>query len=314
MPNGMSRNAGCILALEARRGKLPLPLHLKVIRKGPVLSNAAKLGTGLDAQADFVSTIPSVCINQRSGFAETMSTLSPLQTEISQAREAEAFEKLYAFATLDQYTFKQRITIRAAGLVLYWLIRAIGATLKFELHGWEHHTESEPLVYSFWHNRIPIATYFWRQRGIIVMSSQSFDSEYIARFIQRFGYGAAKGSSTRGARAGLIQMIRAVRAGKSAAFTVDGPRGPIYTAKPGAVMLAAKAGAALLPFSISLTGCWRLPSWDGLEIPKPFARAVVVLGERIYVPDGEGNAEQQRARLQGVLEQLRQQSDRLAAR
>ncbi len=246
-----------------------------------------------------------------SGCIATMSKLPPVQSETSHAREAEAFDKLYAFAALAQYTFKQRLIIRAAGLALYWLMRAIGATLKFEVHGWEHHTESEPLVYSFWHNRIPIATYFWRRRGIVVMSSQSFDSEYIARFIQRFGYGAAKGSSTRGARAGLIQMIRAVRAGKSAAFTVDGPRGPLYEAKPGALMLAAKAGAALLPFSISLERCWRLPSWDGLEIPKPFARVVVVLGERIYVPEDEGNDERQRERLQRVLEELRERSDAL---
>jgi lysophospholipid acyltransferase (LPLAT)-like uncharacterized protein len=221
------------------------------------------------------------------------------------------YAKLYAFASLEQYSFKQRLIIRVTGLLLYWLIRTIGATLKFEVHGREHHTETEPLVYSFWHNRIPIATYFWRQRGIIVMSSLSFDSEYIARFIQRFGYGASKGSSTRGARAGLIQMIRAVRAGKSAAFTVDGPRGPLYEAKPGAVMLAAKSGAALLPFSISLDRCWRLPSWDRLEIPKPFARAVVVLGERIYVPADAGNDEAQHQRLQRVLEALRAQSDAL---
>jgi lysophospholipid acyltransferase (LPLAT)-like uncharacterized protein len=147
-----------------------------------------------------------------------------------------------------------------------------------------------------------------------VMSSLSFDSEYIARFIQRFGYGAAKGSSTRGARAGLIQMIRAVRAGKSAAFTVDGPRGPRYQAKPGAVMLAAKAGAALLPFSISLDRCWRLPSWDRLEIPKPFARAVVVIGERMYIPEDAGNDEAQQQRLQQVLEELRAQSDALLAK
>ncbi len=235
-------------------------------------------------------------------------------------KNVDAYAKLYEFAPLDQYTFKQRVIIRLAGLMLYWLIRVIGATLKFEVHGMEHHPDSkplanaEPLVYSFWHNRIPIATYFWRRRGIIVMSSQSFDSEYIARFIQRFGYGAAKGSSTRGAVAGLVQMIRAVRAGKSAAFTVDGPRGPQYEAKPGAVMLAAKSGAALLPFSISIDRCWRLRSWDRLEIPKPFARVVVVLGERIRVPEDQGNDEAWRARLQASLEALREQSDGLIAK
>ena len=225
-------------------------------------------------------------------------------------RGEEPRDKFYSFADLDRYTFKQRLIIRLAGVALYWLIRAIGATLKFEVVGWEHHTEREPLVYCFWHNRIPIATYFWRHRGIVVMSSRSFDSEYIARFIQRFGYGAAKGSSTRGARAGLIQMIRAVRSGKSAAFTVDGPGGPIYVAKPGALLLAKKSGAAILPFSISLDRCWRLPSWDRIEIPKPFARAFVVIGERIYVRDADDEVEQQR--FQRALDELRERGAELA--
>src|SRR5262245_37510108 len=123
-----------------------------------------------------------------------MSTLKTGQLE--QPRETDRaegpFDKVYTFAPLNQYTFKQRLIIRFAGVALYWLIRAICATLKFEIVGWEHHTDLEPLIYCFWHNRIPIATYFWRHRGIVVMSSLSFDSEYIARFIQRFGYGAAK--------------------------------------------------------------------------------------------------------------------------
>ncbi|HKQ90797.1 MAG TPA: lysophospholipid acyltransferase family protein [Blastocatellia bacterium] len=226
------------------------------------------------------------------------------------SRAEDSSGKLYAFAPLDRYTFKQRLIIRFAGVALYLLVRAIGATLKFEVRGWEHHTDREPLVYCFWHNRIPIATYFWRHRGIVVMSSRSFDSEYIARFIQRFGYGAAKGSSTRGALSGLIQMIRAVRSGKSAAFTVDGPRGPIYEAKPGALLLAKKTGAAILPFSISLDRCWRLPSWDRIEIPKPFAKAHVVIGERIYVKDADDEAEQRR--FQRALDELRERGDALA--
>jgi len=231
------------------------------------------------------------------------------ETDRTEAAEA-AMDKLYRFASLDRYTLKQRLIIRIAGVLLYWLIRAIGVTVKFEVIGWEHHTEAEPLIYCFWHNRIPIATYFWRKRGIVVMSSRSFDSEYIARFIQRFGYGAARGSSTRGARAALIQMIRAVRSGKSAAFTVDGPKGPIYEAKPGALLLAAKSGAAILPFSISLEHCWRLPSWDRIEIPKPFTRAVVVIGERFYLKQGDD--EEQQRRFQRTLDQLRQESDRLS--
>ena len=240
-----------------------------------------------------------------------MQTLPSNKEEKETGRAEDSPDKLYSFASLDQYTFKQRLIIRFAGVALYWLIRAIGATLKFEVTGWQHHTDSEPLVYCFWHNRIPIATWFWRHRGIVVMSSLSFDSEYIARFIQRFGYGAAKGSSTRGARGGLIQMIRAVKSGKSAAFTVDGPRGPIYEAKPGALLVAKKSGAAILPFSISLDRCWRLPSWDRIEIPRPFARAYVVIGERFYVKDADDEAEQRR--FQRALDELRERGDALAS-
>jgi lysophospholipid acyltransferase (LPLAT)-like uncharacterized protein len=243
-----------------------------------------------------------------------MSRVSEQEGNRSVAAAEAAMEKLYHFAPLDQYTFKQRLIIRIAGVALYWLMRAIGATVRFEVIGWEHHTEAEPLIYCFWHNRIPIATYFWRRRGIVVMSSRSFDSEYIARFIQRFGYGAARGSSTRGARAALIQMIRAVKSGKSAAFTVDGPKGPIYQAKPGALLLAAKSGAAILPFCISLERCWRLPSWDRIELPKPFTRAVVVIGERFYLKAVDEDAESQQQRFQMVLDELRRESDRLSGR
>ena len=219
-------------------------------------------------------------------------------------------DRLYSFADLSQYSFRERILIRLAGFLLYWLIRVIGATVRYRVTGWENHTEAQPLVYCFWHNRIPIATHFWRDRGIVVMSSRSFDSEYIARFIQRFGYGAARGSSTRGARAALIQMIRAVRAGKSAAFTVDGPGGPLYEAKPGAVLLAEKSRAEILPFSISLDRYWELPSWDRIQIPKPYATARVVIGDRISMDgDDQYDTNALQLRLQSILDELRMRSD-----
>ena len=144
------------------------------------------------------------------------------------------------------------------------------------------------------------------------MSSRSFDSEYIARFIQRFGYGAARGSSTRGARAALIQMIRAVRAGRSAGFSVDGPRGPVYVAKPGALLLAAKTGAPILPFSVTLEHCWRLRSWDRIEIPRPFTRAIAVIGEPFQVASGTEPAELDR--FQRALEEVRDRGDALMAK
>ena len=112
-------------------------------------------------------------------------------------------QEFYQFASLSKYSRRERFLIRLADLVFYALISLIGKTVRFEVEGWENFQKIEQAgkipIYTFWHNRIFLGTYFFRRRGILVMSSQSFDSEYTARVIQRFGYGAIKGSSTRGA-------------------------------------------------------------------------------------------------------------------
>jgi lysophospholipid acyltransferase (LPLAT)-like uncharacterized protein len=231
------------------------------------------------------------------------------KSEPTDEKTEELFRRLDSFGSLAKYPIKDRLLIRVASELLYWLIRLIGLTLRFEVIGREKLTDGKPYIYCFWHNRIPVATYFWRRRGIVVMSSRSYDSEYSARFIQRFGYGAARGSSTRGARSALILMIRAVRGGRSAAFSIDGPRGPIYEAKPGAVLLAAKTGAALVPFSVSHDRYWQLGSWDHMQIPKPFSRALMIIGEPIHVEDERGDIDLKHARLQQALIDLREQSD-----
>ena len=114
------------------------------------------------------------------------------------------------------------------------------------------------------------------------MTSQSFDGEYIARFIQRFGYGAARGSSTRGAVGAIIEMTRLMRAGSPTAFTIDGPKGPRYVAKMGAVLLAKKTGQPILPFTISARHWEAKRSWDGFQIPLPFSRARLDIAQPIY--------------------------------
>jgi lysophospholipid acyltransferase (LPLAT)-like uncharacterized protein len=224
-------------------------------------------------------------------------------------RDSQALlSRLDSFGSLEKYSFRERVLIRTASLLLTLLIRAIGLTLRIEVIRGKADAPG-PQILCFWHNRIPAAAWFWRRRGIVVMSSRSFDSEYTARFIQSFGFGAARGSSTRGARSALIQMIRAVRAGRSAAFSIDGPRGPIYVAKPGAAMLAAKTGAPLVPFSITLDRYWELRTWDRLQIPKPFARALVIIGDPIYVADDRVEVDSKHALLQQALVDVRERSD-----
>ena len=94
------------------------------------------------------------------------------------------------------------------------------------------------------------------------MTSRSFDGEYIARFIQRFGYGAVRGSSTRGGVGAIVEMARLMRAGCTTAFTIDGPKGPRYVAKMGAVLLAKKSGHPIMPVTMALRSYWKIPSWD----------------------------------------------------
>jgi lysophospholipid acyltransferase (LPLAT)-like uncharacterized protein len=223
----------------------------------------------------------------------------------------ETIARAYEFADLSSYAFKKRFLIRCADLAFFLLIKLIGATIRWQVEGWqnwEEATRNERVpIYTFWHNRVFLATYFWQKRRIVVMTSQSFDGEYIARFIQRFGYGAARGSSTRGAVGAIIEMARLMRAGLPTAFTIDGPKGPRYVAKMGAVLLAKKTGQPILPFTITAKHFWEAKrSWDGFQVPLPFTRARVDIAPPIYVAaeTDENGLEKKRDELQQALDEV----------
>ena len=204
-------------------------------------------------------------------------------------------ENPYQRAELSAYSFKQRSLIRLADWSFYLLIKLIGKTVRFEVEGWENvdriENERQIPVYATWHNRIFSSVYFLRNRRIVVLTSQSFDGEYIARFIQRFGFGAVRGSSTRGGIGGLAAMIRLMKKGMPMCFTVDGPKGPRYTAKSGAVLLAKKTRNPVLPFIVENERFWTINSWDKLQIPKPFTKAKVFVGKPIYISKNADNKE-----------------------
>jgi lysophospholipid acyltransferase (LPLAT)-like uncharacterized protein len=225
-------------------------------------------------------------------------------------------DRAYSFAPLSTYSFKDRILIRAADLVFFILIKVLGRSVKFEVEGWQNweaaSSDGKIPIYTFWHNRVFLSTYFWRQRRIVVMTSRSFDGEYIARFIQRFGYGAARGSSTRGATGAVVEMVRLMRAGCPTAFTIDGPKGPRYVTKMGAVLLAKKTGNPILPFTITAERFWEArKSWDGFQIPKPFTRARVDIAAPIFVLPDVSDEEllDRRDELQRALDELNQRGE-----
>lgn len=217
---------------------------------------------------------------------------------------------VYEFDDLSGYSLKERIGIRLLELACFVAIHLIGATVRFEVEGWENYesiiVSGKLPVWPFWHDRIFLSTYYFRNRGILVITSKSRDGEFIARFIKRFGFGAIRGSSSRGGARALVEMRRQMELGREIAFTVDGPRGPRYEAKPGPVFLAKLTGNPILPFLIEPKSCWTIKSWDKLQIPKPFTRARLIIAEPIPVEQelSEVQTEKKVAAMQRSLDDL----------
>ena len=178
-----------------------------------------------------------------------------------------------------------------AGLIAavgYRLVALLGSTLRWRTEGLEHLDEivsggHQPIM-AFWHGRILPATYYFRRRGIVVITSENFDGEWIAGIIERFGYGTARGSTSRGGRKALRQLTHEMAKGKPVGFTVDGPRGPARVAQPGAVWLAKITGNPVLPFHLEADRRWTLGSWDRSQIPRPFATVSIAMGAPFSVP------------------------------
>jgi lysophospholipid acyltransferase (LPLAT)-like uncharacterized protein len=209
----------------------------------------------------------------------------------------------------------KRLQAKLIASLGYRLAAALGATLRWRTEGLEHFDTiirgGRPPIMAFWHGRILPATYYFRRRGIVVITSENFDGEWIAGIIERFGYGTARGSTSRGGRKALLQLTRDLAAGKPAGFTIDGPRGPARVAQPGAVWLAKATGHPVLPFHLEASRHWTLASWDRTQIPKPFATVAIAMGEPFEVSPDADDAGIQAARL--MLEQRLGELEKRAA-
>ena len=209
----------------------------------------------------------------------------------------------------------KRLQARLISATGYPIIAALAATYRWREDGLAHldtvkRRGRQPIM-AFWHGRILPSTYFFRRRGIVVITSENFDGEWIAGIIERFGYGTARGSSSRGAVKALVQLKRDMAAGKPAAFTLDGPRGPAKIAQPGAIWLAKVTGNPIVPFHIEASRHWTLRSWDRTQIPKPFSEVAIAIGEPIDVPPDTDDAglEQARVDLEARLASLETRAD-----
>lgn len=213
------------------------------------------------------------------------------------------------------FTLKQRVSLFLITGLAWLLVRMIGPTLRYSVvveeggppGGW-----IQPAVWVFWHRCIIPATWFFRGRRIGVMTSSSFDGEYIARIIDKFGFKAVRGSSTRGGVRALLGMHTVIEDGRVAAFTIDGPKGPRYIAKPGPVLLARNTETPLVAFHLAVRRAWVLNSWDRLMIPKPFSKVALHISRMMTVPKDADLESLTRfhAEMQAALDRVRESGER----
>ena len=187
------------------------------------------------------------------------------------------------------------------------IVRVLLLTLRFGVEDRAGNFElpmKRPLLWAFWHNRLLVVPYLFERhfpkRPGAALTSASKDGEIVAAFIECFGVGAVRGSSSRGGVKALIEMRRLVDGGTMMAITPDGPRGPRYHLNPGLVKLAQITGGLIMPVRIEYSRYWELESWDGFRIPKPFARVTVIFDvpQAAAATATEDEFESERARLE----------------
>src|SRR5215467_4268070 len=213
---------------------------------------------------------------------------------------------------LPELPWSRRAQIPFIAAAVYSAIRLLGPTLRYEVLGWQHaeqvHASGKRIFWAFWH-RIIIPIVWWhRNKGVVVMNTTAFDGQWTRKVIEWLGFGTAQGSSSRGGLRGLAVMARRLQQGVDCAFTIDGPRGPRYVAKPGPVMLARKTGCPVMVFHIGVDrGKTFEKTWDHFLLPAPFARAVILFAPPIWVPaDADADVmEAKHAEMQRELERVR---------
>lgn len=184
--------------------------------------------------------------------------------------------------------------IKKLPLWIYWFPATVlklyfRLFFRFELIDPQHITDDpHGIIGITWHNRLLFVCMGLKKRALANTSaviSASRDGQYLADFMKFFKINALRGSSSKKGANALLGAIRDIESGRNVVFTPDGPRGPRYIMKNGPVILSAKTGAKIVPFVLNASRCWVLKkSWDQFQIPKPFSKLTLVVGEALSVP------------------------------
>ncbi|MCS6859760.1 MAG: DUF374 domain-containing protein [Abditibacteriales bacterium] len=189
---------------------------------------------------------------------------------------------------------------------LCWALACIGiyvfliveSTLDLRVRGMERlrqlKKQGKNALLVVWHGKGLLPVVYFQGESLCIYCSQVRQGEIAtaSRLLRQFTLAALRqlgyqvldaarfGSESRG----VVQLMRVLQQGTSAVIAADGPMGPIYQAKPGPCYLAHKTGVTLLPVSTAMSRGIALAGWDRFEIPQPFARGVIWVGEPMEVP------------------------------
>ncbi len=189
-----------------------------------------------------------------------------------------------------RFTLVQRLVLAVVPRTVWALLKIVSLTWRFEVIAEEGVTpilegqKSPAEIYCFWHQCVFPCTVYFRHSHAVILISRSFDGELVTRILKMFGFDAVRGSSSRGAREGLLGLKQIIETGRTAIFTADGPRGPIYQTKMGPIKLAQMTGSPIGAFHLEPERAWVLSSWDRFLIPKPFTRICVSWARQTHVP------------------------------
>ena len=187
------------------------------------------------------------------------------------------------------FSIRQRLNLCLLPLGAALGLKALIGACRIDVRGIDHWNQvleaHGRVIVAIWHESMGLAAAHYRNTGFHTLTSYSFDGEFAARVVKRFGLLALRGSSSRGGSDALDNMAEALHHVQAVGFTLDGPRGPRRVAKPGIAILAARTATPIIPHAFAVHPAWRLHSWDRFPIPKPFARIISAYGPAIPPPE-----------------------------
>ena len=214
--------------------------------------------------------------------------------------------------TLDRAARKRERQLRWIVRLGVPLIRLLGRTWRIRLINNESSVdalrrERRPIVFALWHGDMLPLLYHHRDEGVSVLISEHRDGELIARAAESLGFRTVRGSTSRGASRALVSLARELAHGHDVAITPDGPRGPARSFAPGALIAAQRANAPVIAVGVWAAPAWRLRTWDGFVIPKPFARVRIAYSAPVTLESATArDAAGETARFQTLMGEMEQ--------